>query len=272
MRKLFVILLAFIFATFSVAGTTTELPVDEHRGWWFETIDLDARDYAYNIVNDITRKGDTAIRFELRDGDCYTAYPENPSSGWDDCTRDRERTEVRERWNPPLEKSVWYAFSMFIPEDYEPMYPKQIFFQWHGGPAPVIYYHLNENKFHVDILAEVAVTTTQYTFGDDILTLGEWHDFEVNIVWSADAQAGRMILYVDGVKLIDYSGATLPIEVHQNILFGTEKSPEVKFGIYRSHLFRWTEDRPHPTHVLYFDEYRRGLFQSDVDLDNYEGD
>lgn len=267
MKKLLAVLSIF-FATVSFAGTTDELPVDDHRGWWFQTIDLDAQDYAYDVVSDLTRKGDTALRFELRDGDCYTAYPENPSSGWDDCTRDRERSEIRERWNPPLDKSVWYAFSLYIPEDYEPMYPKQIFFQWHAGPSPSIYYHLNENKFHIDILAEVGVTTTQYTFGDDILTLGEWHDFEVNIVWSGDAQSGRMILYVDGVRIVNYSGPTLPMEVYNS----SETGPQVKMGIYRSHLFRWSEDRSHPTHVLYFDEYRRGLTHSEVDLDNYEGD
>lgn len=267
MKKFIVSLFVSLFATILFAGTTGELPVDDKRGWWFETIDLDARDYAYDVVTDNTRKGETALRFELRDGDCYTAYPENPSSGWDDCTRDRERSEIRERWNPILDKSVWYAFSIFIPEDYEPMYPKQIFFQWHGGPAPTIYYHLNENKFHVDILAEVGQTTTQYTFGDDILTLGEWHDFEVNIVWSANEQNGKMLLYVDGVRLIEYRGPTMPQEVYD-----AGEGPQVKFGIYRSHLSRWTEDRPHPTHVLYFDEYRRGYNHTDVDVDNYTGD
>ena len=267
MKQFIVSLIVSLFATILFAGTTGELPVDDRRGWWFETIDLDARDYAYDVVTDNTRKGETALRFELRDGDCYTAYPENPSNGWDDCTRDRERSEIRERWDPPVDKQVWYAFSLFIPEDYEPMYPKQIFFQWHAGPGPVIYYHLNENKFHIDILAEIGRTTTQYTFGDDVLTPGEWHDFEVNIVWSGNEQNGKMLLYVDGVKLVEYRGATMDPET-----YALGKGPQVKMGIYRSHLFRWEQDRPHPTHVLYFDEYRRGFNQSDVDLDNYEGD
>ena len=123
------------------------------------------------------------------------------------------------------------------------------------------------HKFHVDILAEVGQTTTQYTFGDNILTLGEWHDFEVNIVWSANEQNGKMLLYVDGVRLIEYRGPTMPQEVYD-----AGEGPQVKFGIYRSHLSRWSEDRPHPTHVLYFDEYRRGYNHTDVDVDNYTGD
>lgn len=270
-KKLSLFILTFLFATVALSATTNDLPRDGLRGWWFQTIDLDAQDYAYTIVNDIVRKGESAIRFELRDGDCYTAYPENPTSGWDDCTRDRERAEIRERWNPPLDKSVWYSFSMFIPEDYEPMYPKQIFFQWHAGPSPAIYFHLNENKFHIDILGEVGRTTQQYTYGR-MLELGVWNDFEVNIVWSGDRASGRMSLWVNGQRVTNYIGPTLPPEVYTNMLNGDLKTPEVKFGIYRSHLFRYEGERPHPTHVLYFDEYRRGLFQSDVDLDNYEGD
>jgi len=270
MKRLILTFLVFI-ATIASAGTIDELPVDEHRGPWFQTIDLDAQDYAYDVVTDPKRKGPTALRFELRDGECYTAYPENPTQGWDDCTLDRERSEVRERWNPPLDKSVWYAISVYIPADYEPMYPKQIFLQWHAGPSPAIYYQLNKNNFYVDILGEVGKTTTQFNLGKDVLTLGEWHDIEVNIVWSGDAQSGRMILYVDGKKLVDYSGVTLPPDVYKDMQNGA-KTPEVKFGIYRSHLFRWTENRPHPTHIIYFDEYRRGLFHEDVDLDNFNGD
>jgi hypothetical protein len=273
MKKLIVSLIVSIFATIAWAAHESSmwdpagLPVDSTRGPWFATIDTEATEWAWSRQSDVVRKGDTAIRIELRDGDCFTAEPHAPDSGWDDCTRDRERSELRERWNAPLDKQVWYAFSVFIPEDYEPMYPKQIFFQWHGGPAPTIYYHLNENKFHIDILTEVGQTTTQYTLGRDILTLGEWHDFEVNIVWSGNEQNGKMILYVDGIKIIEYRGATMPQEVYE-----LGKGPYAKFGIYRSHLFRWTDPRPHPTHVLYFDEYRRGLNHFDVDLDNYEGD
>lgn len=269
--KKFLLIFSLLFATVVQAGTIDELPVDEHRGKWFQTIDLDAQDYAYDVVTDTKRKGATALRFELRDGDCYTAYPENPTQGWNDCTLDRERSEVRERWNPPLDKSVWYAFSVYIPVDYEPMYPKQIFFQWHAGPSPAIYYQLDKNNFKIDILGKVGETTTQYKLGNEILTLGEWHDFEVNIVWSGDPQSGRMITYVDGRKVVDYAGITLPPDVYKDMQNGA-KTPEVKFGIYRSHLFRWTENRPHPTHVLYFDEYRRGLFEEEVDLDKYSGD
>jgi hypothetical protein len=258
----------FIGLSTVLLADTSVLPVDQYRGPWTDTIDLDASDYAYALEDEIVYHGDTALRFELRDGDCFTAYPANPSSGWDDCTRDRERTEVRERWNAPVDEHMWYQLNMLIPLDYEPMYPKQIFWQWHNGNwGPNVYFHLNENRFHIDILTKEGQTTTQYTFGDDVLTLGEWHEITVNAVWSADPQLGRLTVYVDDVLLVDHRGATLDEATYLSNI-----GPFVKYGIYRSHLSRYAYEGPHPTHVLYFDEYRRGPSASSVEALNHPGD
>lgn len=244
------------------------LSVDDHRGPWTDTIDLDAEGYAYQRQSQWVYHGSTALRFELRDGDCYTAYPENPAQGWDDCTRDRERSEVRERWNAPVDKDMWYQLNMLIPADYTPMYPKQIFWQWHNGNnGPNLYFHLNENRFHIDILTEPGKTTTQYTFGDNILTLGTWHEITVNVVWSNNPRIGKLRVFVDGVMIVDHRGATIDDESYYNGV-----GPFVKYGIYRSHLSRYEYEGPHPTHVLYFDEYRRGFSEAEVEAFNYPGD
>jgi hypothetical protein len=267
MRFLFYTLLVFFLSITNVVADTSILQVDQQRGPWIDTVDEDARDYAYTLDN-FSYRGPTALRFELRDGDCYTAYPSNPASGWDDCTRDRERSEVREKWAAPIDISMWYQIHLYIPNDYQPMYPKQIFWQWHNGIwGPNLYFHLNKNKFHIDILTERHNTTTQYTFGTDVLTLGEWHELTANVVWSANEGRGRMVLYVDGRRLVAHYGATLDVETYE-----TGRGPHVKYGLYRSHLFRWNFPESLPTHVLYFDEYRRGYSPADVNADNYTGD
>lgn len=264
----YILALFILLSTVISAQTPQQLPVDQYRGPWSDTIDLDARGYAYRIETQNVFRGLTALRFELRDGDCYTAYPENPSRGWDDCVRDRERTEVRERWNAPVDVSMWYQIHLYIPEDYTPMYPKQIFMQWHNGSwGPNVYFHLNNNRFHVDILTQPGLTTTQYTFGDDILTLGRWHEIMVNVTWSADPTRGHMTLYVNDRLLIDHRGATLDAATYESGI-----GPFFKYGIYRSHLFRYQYPGPHPTHVLYFDEYRRGYSQQQVEALNHPGD
>jgi hypothetical protein len=270
MFKLIALSITFvlIMSSGSLAQNTSILRVDDTSGPWTDTIDQDASEYAYTLETENVFRGNTALRFELRDGDCFTAYPNAPASGWDDCTRDRERTEVRERWDAPLDTPMWYQISMFIPNDYEPMYPKQMFLQWHNGLwGPNVYFHLNENKLHIDILTEPNLTTTQYTFGTDALTTGEWHQITVSAVWSNNPEQGRLIVYVDGQRIVEHYGATVDLATYQS-----GHGPHVKYGIYRSHLFRWESLAPHPTHVLYFDEYRRGRTFQDVDALNYAGD
>lgn len=241
-------------------------PEDEYRGGWFATIDIDAVDWAINTQSEITRLGPTALRFELRDGDCFTAQPENPSSGWDDCTRDRERTELRERWRPELDTLTWYTISIFVPKDYTYMHPKQIIWQWHSNHSPDVYFQLDRDVFLVDVLTKVGETTDRYNLGNNLLTPGKWHDLVVRVVWSNSDQ-GRFTLYVNGNKVLDHLGPTMSNESYANKI-----GPFVKFGIYRSHLSRWNSELPHPTQILYFDEYRRSYNYDEIRLENITGD
>ena len=273
MKKL-ALLILFVFVFFAaivqadhdhLMWSPEGLPEDDYRGPWFATIDLDATDYAWQMQTEKTRKGPTALRMELRHGDCFTAYPHQPAREWDDCTRDRERSEIREKWYAPIEKGIWYSFSMYIPEDYEWMYPKQIFFQWHGGDwGPNVYFQLKRDKFLIDILTEEHQTTTQHEVGE--LPRGEWIDFVVYAKWTK-YDSGFFVLNINGQEVWDYQGATMDPKTYD-----LGKGPYVKMGIYRSHLFRWDEERDRPTHILYFDEYRRGKAFQDVNIENHNGD
>ena len=74
-------------------------------------------------------------------------------------------------------------------------------------------------------------------------------------------------MYLDRKRILRHRGPTIDIDTQ---LYG--RGPFAKFGIYRSHLFRWESEDPHPTQVLYFDEYRRGYEASDIDIREHSGD
>jgi len=264
MRILTVLLL--LISGVAWAGTANQIPNDGQRGTWFDTIDEDARPYAYNFIQDNVRKGPNALRFELRDGDCYTANPSNPSSGWDDCTRERDRAEVRERWEPKLDREVWYSFSFYIPNDYQYINnPKQMFFQWHGGVwGPNAYFMIKKKNVYLDILTQKHQTTMQYNLGE--WEKGKWHDVVINVRWTNKAN-GFMKVWKNGKYLVEYKGATMDPET-----YATGHGPHVKYGIYVSHKSRWEGPGKRPTHVLYFDEYRRSYKYPQVDIKNYSGD
>ena len=264
----FVLLLLFVTGC---NADTSVLRTDNNRGPWMDTVDESARGYAYKRVAGFSRKGATSLRFEVRSGDCYTAYPNNPSSGWDDCTRHRERAEVREKWTAPWNTTVWYGISIYIPDNYNFLYPKQIIFQWHRGKQPVAYLKLERENLKFDILTELGQSTSIYDLGNvfEMGWAGKWIDVLWKINWSEN-DTGHLYMWIDDSQVIQHWGATSDKE--EGKCGNRSCGVFVKYGIYRSHLFRYEggEDNV-PTQVLFFDEYRRGEIRNEVDVELNEG-
>ena len=254
----------------SIANTEV-LRTDSNRGPWMDTVDESARGYAYKRVAGFARKGATSLRFEVRSGDCFTAYPANPSSGWDDCTRHRERAEVREKWTAPWDMPVWYGISIYIPDNYNFLYPKQIIFQWHRGEQPVAYLKLERKNLKFDILTELGQSTSIYDLGNvfEMGWAGKWIDLLWKVNWSKD-DTGHLYMWINDRQVIQHWGATSDKE--EGKCGNRSCGVFVKYGIYRSHLFRY-EGGEHnvPTQVLFFDEYRRGYTRNEVDIELNEG-
>lgn len=267
--KLFGLFFAIILLGCNSYANTSILRSDNNRGPWMDTVDEEARAYAYTRIAGFSRKGATSLRFEVRDGDCYTAYPLNPTQGWDDCTRDRERSEVREKWTAPWDKTVWYGISIFIPQDYNFFYPKQIIFQWHRGEQPIAFLKLERKNLKLDILTKLGRSTSIYDLGNVFLKeyVGKWMDVIWEVRWDAD-DTGYLNMWINGNQVIKHKGATSDKEVGKCKHRGC--GTFVKYGIYRSHLSRYGGGVI-PTQVLYFDEYRRGKTKQDVDINDLEG-
>ena len=131
--------------------------------------------------------------------------------------------------------------------------------------GPKCLFQLKRDQFLIDILTEKHQTTTQYDMGT--LEKGVWHDFTVNAQWSK-ANDGKLLVYRNKNLVLEHYGPTM-----DNDTYNLGKGPYAKMGIYRSHLFRWEyPEQPHPTQILYFDEYRRGYTYADVAIESYTGD
>ena len=268
----FIIIITLLVVSFGIADTAV-LRTDGNRGPWMDTVDEGARGYAYTRVTGFSRKGPTSLRFELRSGDCYTAYPNNPSSGWDDCTRHRERAEVRERWTAMWDRPLWYAISIYIPNNYEFLYPKQIIFQWHRGEQPVAYLKLERKNLKFDILTELGKSTSIYDLGNvlEMGWAGKWIDVLWKVNWSVD-DTGYLYMWIDDSQVIQHWGATTDKEKGKCLASNGNCGPFAKYGIYRSHLFRYKGGEDNlPVQVLFFDEYRRGYIRDEVNVELNEG-
>jgi hypothetical protein len=76
-------------------------------------------DYSGSITDSLSRRGKYCMRFELRKGD---------EIGWDQDSR----AELKDDFNAPLNKEIWYGISLFIPDDFPELEKDCIVIQWHG--------------------------------------------------------------------------------------------------------------------------------------------
>ena len=225
------------------------------------------KSYNYNVVSKDeghpVRSGDTSFRFEVRSGDCGTH-----KSGWDDCKQGRERRERGQLGYDYGEN--WYAWSIYLPDDFPGMFGQPVLGQWHyneegahdGGPVAVFFRLMlvrvpgtrNEYKeaYVVDPLFG-GPRDQVIAYADDMK--GKWTDVLVHINWShkddgffrvyANGDINPILSYT-GINRMRYPSSTRLLDVY------------FKFGIYRG--------RNDDTQVAYYDDVRKGKSCKDVGM------
>ncbi len=210
-----------------------------------------------NATQGPVRYGETAQRFEVREGDCGS------NGSWNDCTKDRERSELLgpAHYGGPH----WYAWSIYLPEDYPNIYPtKTALGQFHlaGNGVSVMFQNQSWYGRGGGLWVDRFVSS-QSSIQDEIISeedlRGKWHDILVKAVWSK-GDDGEFTVWVNGVEKYTYKGFTS--------LNGSSVSH--KYGIYRSFVSRYKfmngDDVPVPTQVVYYDEVRYGRTRAEVDI------
>jgi hypothetical protein len=234
------------------------------EGWEFVYEDyLSAnRPWSTQIVNTDTeprRFGNSAQRFETRNGDC----------GGSDCNRsdgNRERSEFAQSGtqNVPGDEK-WYGWSMYVPADFQdhgnvagtsktltigqfqqsPSYaPAWMFGKEYGGDFILRSFPTLSN-----------IAQQRYTLISNADFAGHWHDFTANIRWATDS-TGFFKLWINGKLKVDYKGQTMTPE---------NTTTYFKYGIYR--IASTTEKT---NTVLYFDELRKNTQREKVDIRSIE--
>ncbi len=220
----------------------------------FSKVSEKALPYAIQRTSEIARRGKTSLRFETRNGDCS----QGSNGQLNDCKTNRERTEVSDLWLAPLNQHVYYAYSIYIPKDYNEMdAPYQILGQFHDNEANNFDNQYANGKMYINF---------KYNHHDRMhlyltdFTKGQWHDFVYDAIWSK-TDKGRIIVKMDGKEIVDYRG--------QNVSDTSNVGPYFKLGNYRSHMERYKHGT-HPTQIVYYDEYRHGKSLSDVSYETTE--
>ncbi|MEN9569436.1 MAG: hypothetical protein RL172_667 [Bacteroidota bacterium] len=197
------------------------------------------------ISNEHARKGKHAVRFELRATDTICGYS--------------KRSELYIHTSASQELR-WYAWSEYIPADYQTDKLNEVHFQLHhtsaaGGP-PVIGLWLSADKWKlVQTFDTINVFNKnriikQHELGP--VAKGRWTDWVLYTNFSLD-QKGRIKLWKNGKLVLDIKGANFNRE--NGVV---QKNPYMKFGIYK---WQWLST-PGPFNpakrVVFFDEIKVG--------------
>ncbi|WP_299892592.1 heparin lyase I family protein [uncultured Ruegeria sp.] len=258
MPLVFLIAVLSLLATFSYL---TPLSARQLPGYHFAA----KVPHAHTKSKEQVRAGKWSQRFEVRAGDCGS------DQGWNDCSSDRERSEItlQKRWTYGTDQ--WIGFSVFLPKDFKTSdRVRTTVGQIHqkGGPSgeaggfksnpPVVQQEMKGNQY----FAKVHILS-----GDSKNVRNSDKRFELA---SISAMRGR---WTDVVLHFDTKGDDEVLEVYINgqrkayisdWLKFRPKNYSFKYGIYRSFVSR--NNGPMPTQVIFFDEVRMGNKHSKVQV------
>lgn len=154
-------------------------------------------------------------RFSIQPGPC-TGF---------DCQQQSVRSTIQQGEDARQPKEVWYGWDIYFPADFprdgQQATGKQIFNEWKDRNCKLVGLTVIPNIGGKDLLWEMSGPTgksknkageecqglARFPIGPMSKIVGRWHRFEFFARWSK-GDDGRYVVYMDGKKLVDYTGAT----------------------------------------------------------------
>lgn len=200
-------------------------------------------------TTEILFNGSPATRFEVNKNDKLVS--------------NSKRSEIVLKSDLFLETEYWYAFSIFLPNDYSIDSVPEILAQWHDVPdrklgekyrSPAISLRTNKGHWLINVMwATNPVNTNKTISGRKLYDLssyekGQWTSWIFHIKFS----------YKDDGLLQIWKNDTLVVNRHGPNYYNDKKGPYFKYGIYK---WDWKNKRPKSIiskRIIYFSEIKIG--------------
>lgn len=213
---------------------------------------LNDRDHGYNLIapqnfpyitpHQIPKYYE---KFEVRAGDC------GAHRTWNDCEKDRERSELTEKGSRnPLGSEYVYQWSFYIPSNFPDISPsKTIITQFHQEKSFPVWVFTLEPGLYLERrlygrLQEKHLLLTSKQLRE------QWHKVKVHVAWQ-DTEKGFFSVWIDGKQKLNYRGMTMQA-----------KNVYLKYGIYRAFISRYLKlhkTSELPTQTLFFANIKRSI-------------
>lgn len=124
-----------------------------------------------------------------------------------------ERSELNERHRHKVGQDVWYAFRVYVPEDFPIQDTRLVMGQWKQTAiflwkkhSPAVAQRFRNGRFQITINNDAG---REYLYedgtADDPALVGEWTSFVYHIRFDK-GDNGRLEVWMNGEQIIDYSG------------------------------------------------------------------
>ena len=185
------------------------------------------QNWGVTVSTDMVRLGDTALKFETREGFC--GY----DSSWSDCDNGRQRHEFSSRYSRDqrafnLNEEYWHAISVYVPKGITFAKPVNTgIFQFFAPPTGAWMFHYSDTMGFKVVNSSHGPDHDE-DHRDSVLVLpedfvGKWNDIVIQANHSRESD-GYMKVWVNGDLVHDYRGiSTRP-----------SGTPSFKFGIYNT--------------------------------------
>lgn len=239
MKKLFIAVISVLL----ISGCATKID----RGSFRESVRTNNdKPHGYLVIADPTGSAPTPYieKFEVRHGDC------GGSRDWNDCTNDRERSEIYTGSDNYEGDEYWYGWSLYLPSDFPNLYPVvQTLGQFKNDEGCITFaFEKSWRGLIIDRQAGVAPdcrAQQEVQLLTEQELLGKWNKFEIHAKWSKK-EDGYFDVYINDELKYNYKGKTS----YKTLL-------NQKYGVYRSFLSRYCCRKEAPTQIAYYANVKR---------------
>lgn len=208
--------------------------------------------FPYQIPSEILAPNETPgqtpdyyEKFEVRAGDC------GAHRTWNDCEKDRERSELSEKGSRnPLGSEFIYEWSFYIPKNFPNISPaKTIITQFHQEKSSPVWIFTLEPGLYLERRLYGRLQEKHLLLSSKQLR-EQWHKVKVHVAWQ-DTEKGFFFVSINGKQKLNYRGVTMQA-----------KNTYLKYGIYRafiSRYFKLHNTSKLPTQTLFFANIKRSI-------------
>ena len=238
MKKLFLLASLCLFLSNPVLANS----ITKNSTHWH---DLTAnQDTSYQITNEIVRAGDKSQKFILEHGSCGT------DNKYSDCNNDSQRTERFYNHAQKLNKTYYYAYSIYMPDDWiKQPYQSEISLgqvkprSKYGGNSKPLWIMKNKGGM---LFVTIAYANRQCVLANELTLRGKWSDIVIkaDYSWKQKESHSYFKLWLNGKLMCDIKKPLFTKEIlkkHMGLKSINSITAYFSYGIYHNNVSQWLD-------------------------------